>query len=288
MDILQLTYFKKIAELENVSKASGELLVAQPALSKVIRNLETELDAKLFDRVGKKIVLNENGKILLRHTNSILQHIDDAKSEIMDSESKMTGTVYLSIQAATRMLPQILLGFHQLHPTIKIVVQKQVNTDIPDNCDFYIFSSRNECTDKNTFPLLKEHCYVGMSKNHRLAKNDFVDMYDLKDEDFIILQEKKSLSDMLYEYCISSGFSPNIALECDQQSSVYALIENNMGIAFIPEKTWNISNHPDIVLKPIRNKESIRYINIRQKQDGYLSKMALLFKDYLIDFFSTL
>ncbi len=93
MDILQLTYFKKIAELENVSKASEELMVAQPSLSKVIKTLETELDTKLFDRVGKKIVLNNNGRILLAHTNLILQNIEDARAEIMDSDSKLTGTV---------------------------------------------------------------------------------------------------------------------------------------------------------------------------------------------------
>lgn len=293
MDLLQLTYFKKIAELENVSKASRELLVAQPALSKTIRILETELDVKLFDRVGKKIYLNANGQILLKHANEILRNLEDAKSELHDINSKMIGTVTISLQAATRMLPQLLLGFKQLYPTIKIIVKKQYDNIKAIkaenfNCDFHIYSSQNELTHPNGTTLLKEECLIGFSKSHRLATAEFIDMRDLKDEDFIILQDKQCLSDITTEYCLQAGFSPNIILECDHQSAVFSLIEHNMGIAFIPTKTWDIKQHPDIVLKRIRNKKCYRYINMIQKNSGYTSSMATYFKEYIIDFFNNL
>lgn len=287
MDILQLTYFKKIAELENVSRAAEELLVAQPALSKVIRTLETELDAKLFDRTGKRITLNNNGKILLRHTNKILQHLSDAKSEIADAGNSLIGTVSISFQAATRMIPSILLSFKQLYPTIKIVIRKSDGI-INSNCDFYIFSSRDEISDPNITTLLKEDCLIGISNTHRLANYPFIDMIDLEDEDFIILQDKKSLSDMIREGCRDAGFIPNISLECDHQSAVFSLLENNMGVTLIPSKTWNVHEHPDIKLKPVRNKEYSRYIHLQQKKDTYLTHAAQLFKDFLIDYFQAL
>lgn len=286
MDILQLTYFKKIAELENVSKAASELMVAQPALSKVIRTLETELDTKLFDRVGKKIYLNNNGRILLKHTNKILNHLEQLKAEIADENGSMTGNVSVSFQAATRMIPQILLEFKQKYPTIKIIIKK-TDTLINENCDFLIYSSRHHIqSDKDTI-LLKEHCYIAMSNKHRLANQEFVDMHDLKDEDFIILQSNKSLYDLLYEFSSDSGFIPNISLECDHQTAVLALIEHNMGVALIPSKTWNISPESNVVLKPIRNKASHRYINLKERSTGYLSNSAKIFKTFLIEFFET-
>ena len=67
MELLQLYYFKHVAELEHVSKAAEQLHVAQPALSQAIRRLEQEFQTTFFDRVGKNVVLNEKGKILLEY-----------------------------------------------------------------------------------------------------------------------------------------------------------------------------------------------------------------------------
>ena len=63
MELLQLIYFDKVAELQHMTRAAQELHLAQPALSKMIKTLETELGVTLFDRIGKRIVLNQNGVI---------------------------------------------------------------------------------------------------------------------------------------------------------------------------------------------------------------------------------
>ncbi len=186
------------------------------------------------------------------------------------------------------MLPCILLGFRRLYPTIKIVVKKQLELATNIETDFHIFSSRSPVSDDNTITLLKEDCLMAMAKNHRLSDLEFVDMRDFINDEFIILQDHKSLSDMLEEYCHDAGFIPNISLECDHQNSVLSLIENNLGVSIIPLKTWNVKDHDGIILKPIRNKNSVRYINLRQRSNGYLSKAALLFKDYLIDLFASI
>ena len=77
MTFKQLQFFRKTAELENISRAAKELFVAQPALSKSIKDLEAELKYPLFDRNGKKISLNQNGRILYKHVkllqNNLLQ-----------------------------------------------------------------------------------------------------------------------------------------------------------------------------------------------------------------------
>ena len=82
MDIHSLIYFKKVAELQHFTRAAEELRVAQPSLSRTISALETELGVKLFDRVGKNVTLNRFGEILLRHTNAILQEMQDISTEL--------------------------------------------------------------------------------------------------------------------------------------------------------------------------------------------------------------
>ena len=63
MELDKLRYFKRIAELENISKVAKEVNIAQSALSRMLKSLEDEFHAPLFDRRGKNIYLNENGSI---------------------------------------------------------------------------------------------------------------------------------------------------------------------------------------------------------------------------------
>ena len=97
IDLHSLIYFKKVAELQHLTRAAEELRVAQPSLSRTIAGLEAELGVKLFDRVGKGIVLNRNGAILLRHTNSVLRELADAQAELADQEAEGNRTVTISL-----------------------------------------------------------------------------------------------------------------------------------------------------------------------------------------------
>ncbi|WP_100407569.1 LysR family transcriptional regulator [Bacillus solitudinis] len=82
MELQHLRQFKVVAELEHMTRASENLHIAQPALSKTIRILEDELKVKLFTRIGKNIKLNLNGQILLKYTNEIMYIIDNAKKSL--------------------------------------------------------------------------------------------------------------------------------------------------------------------------------------------------------------
>lgn len=79
MDLLQLKYFKVVAEQEHITKSAKLLMVSQPYLSALVARLEEEMGGQLFNRDGRRVVLNEYGKILLHHVNEALQHLEDAQ-----------------------------------------------------------------------------------------------------------------------------------------------------------------------------------------------------------------
>ena len=72
MELLQLRYFCTVAHYQSVTRAAAELMISQPALSKSLRNLETELGVKLFDRTGRGIQLNSTGNYFYREVVSAL------------------------------------------------------------------------------------------------------------------------------------------------------------------------------------------------------------------------
>lgn len=85
MELLQLYYFKVLAEREHLTRTAESLMIAAPSLSATISRLENELGVKLFDRVGRNIRLNENGRILQRYVNEIFDALQNAKTELKDA-----------------------------------------------------------------------------------------------------------------------------------------------------------------------------------------------------------
>ena len=81
MKLVQLEQFKAIAESRNMTRAAEKLYISQPALSATLRMLESELDCRLFDRIGRNLILNENGFLLLTYTNEIFEKLDEIKNE---------------------------------------------------------------------------------------------------------------------------------------------------------------------------------------------------------------
>lgn len=86
MDLLQLKYFKTVADFMSFTKAANFLYISQPALSKMIKNLEVELDIKLFERKLRQIELTKNGEIFLSSVNKIFGEIDYAKERMLKNK----------------------------------------------------------------------------------------------------------------------------------------------------------------------------------------------------------
>ena len=82
MDLLKLKYFHTVALLGNMTRAAEALHISQPSLSIMIRKLEEEIGVPLFDRVGRGIVLNSYGAVLLEHTTRMINELDKANYEI--------------------------------------------------------------------------------------------------------------------------------------------------------------------------------------------------------------
>src|SRR5215470_20454839 len=93
MELKQLKYFLRVAELGSFSKAAVQLSVAQPILSRQIRSLEHDLNAELFYRNGRGIVLSEAGKLLEAYAKEIVQTAGKASFEIMAMKSSPRGRI---------------------------------------------------------------------------------------------------------------------------------------------------------------------------------------------------
>jgi LysR family nitrogen assimilation transcriptional regulator len=97
MDLKQLAYFVRVAELGSFSRASAMLDIAQPALSRQVRALELELRQHLLVRNGRGVTLTEAGKVLLEHSRGVLHQVERLREELSRVRGSLAGSVALGL-----------------------------------------------------------------------------------------------------------------------------------------------------------------------------------------------
>lgn len=173
MDLLQLKYFKVVAEQEHITKSAKLLMVSQPYLSAIVARLEEEMGGQLFDRDGRNVVLNEYGKILLHHANEALQHLEDAKKEIADMRSRDTKYIRLG-SSSTMLSKRWLVDFLKEHDDIRLAHLLAAHNEIMDGLlsgrfDFGLTTGRLDHPKIISVPLWKDRYTLLVGARHPMA-----------------------------------------------------------------------------------------------------------------------
>lgn len=288
MDLEILLQFKKVAELEHMTNASKALMIAQPALSRNISMLEKKLDTPLFDRVGKNIKLNQQGAVVLHHANRILDEIEMIKSELLNLKNSKNNSVNISMFAATKLLPDIIVKFNQLHPEITLKITQENINSRQQHFDLKIFSSPFPNNSEFGHTLIRESVYIALPKTHPLHHKTALEISDLKTLDFICMPKGKSLRRLIDNFCSRVGFTPNIVFECETPDLTRELIATGVGASFIPTITWAGIKPDNIVVRPLKNTQLERYINLHYNAPQYTNEATKTVIEFMIQYFKSL
>jgi len=288
MELVQISQFKRVAELEHITKASLELRIAQPALSKTIKNLETELGMTLFDRHKKTIKLNENGKIFYKYACKIEENIKDLRTEIWEIIEKEEETISILLKVPATFMPKVMKDFLRLYPNVKFELFF-AGKGIPEKeslYDFIIYSPRQEAAlSSNEVCIIQEELVLAISRRHSLAKKESVCLREVKNKDFICFSKDSDLRRIVGEYCQLAGFDPHIILECNDYFTMSNLIEAGIGISLVPEFSWGYQEKEKLALINISSPRCINFINLRWNCDKNSTQSCINFKKYLLDYF---
>lgn len=286
MDLLQLEYFIKVADLEHMTRAAQELHIAQPALSKTIHQFERELGCELFMRDGRNIKLTEMGRIVQQRGKRILGEVDALQKDLQMGMNKLNNSISLAIQVASEVIPPLIDRFKREHPdtTISIVQFNKEDVDVRFS-DICITSTTHPVHESWACTVLEEPICLAIPSNHPLCQQKEIFLSDVVGEPFIGLHRGGNLAEIVHYYCSQVGFTPNTVLSCDSPSTLRHLINLGLGFAFVPVKTWRSVREEPIVLRHISGLECKRYINVCWRRYGYISPVVDQFRDMAIEFF---
>lgn len=290
MELLQLKYFLTVARCEHVTEAAGKLHVTQSSLSKTIQRLEDDLGVPLFDRIGRKLRLNDFGRTFLQRTEKALFELEQGKREIADLSNPDQGTLQLAVTTAST-LPGILREFRKNKPDIQFHVQMVSLENMSrllhrGEVDFCLSSPPIEGDDIKCQILYDDPIVVAVPMGHRYADRSSIQLTELKDEWFVGVKQGYGVRDMVDSVCQSAGFLPKYVYEGDEPARLTALVEAEIGLAFIPSTARN--PHERIKYLQVEEHQLVREIALLSHKNRYISKAALEFRSVVMDYFNAM
>ena len=181
-------------------------------------------------------------------------HLEDIEAELADARDQGSRSVTISLYAASKLLPELVMAFKREYPSIRLhIVQDDLGTRQRSECDLSIFSSiqPSPAGAENEVTLIEEEILLALPEANPFAQRDSVSLQEVAGEEFICLQRGKSLRTITDMYCKMAGFEPNVILESDSPETVRELIRAGIGISFIPCVTWIGIQTDHIALVPI-------------------------------------
>ena len=291
MDLLQLKYFQTVARLENITKAAQELHIAQPSLSKTISRLEKDLGVPLFERYGKRIRLNQFGKVYLERVNKSFKELDDGKRELDDMSGAKKGSITVG-STTSRLLPNLFSEYLKEHSSIKfrlhqVLIQSEIEQLLLDGrIDLCITTLPIKMTNVICRPLINESIYLATPLYHRLSDKASINIGDIENDPLIYYTAECGLREIMDQYCLQADFNPNIAFECTTLEVIYGLVKAGFGCAFLPSYMWNIINNKSISKVSITAPSCHRTIWLSWTKDHYVSNAVNDFKEFIINYFN--
>lgn len=285
MELTQLRYFLKVAELQHITKAAEELHVAQPALTMTIHRLERELEVPLFGSKGRNIVLTEYGKYFYEKLKPLFSEILELPNQLQTMACKENSTIHLNVLAASSLVTRAIIEFQKIDDSVHFQLYQNESNDLEDICvttDF--FQKKDDVVNDDLF-VINEEIYLAVPNNSRFKDKDCICLEDVKDENFISLSGAKQFRTICDKFCKRNHIVPNIIFESDSPTAVKNMIGANIGIGFWPAFTWEQIESDKVKLLKIKEPVISRDILITYRNNKINDEKVSCFYKFLIKFF---
>ncbi len=261
MELRHLRYFAAVAEALSFTKAGQKLRLAQPSLTRQVRNLEDELGVRLLERSGNRISLTEEGRAFLFDSKKILAMCDESIATVRRMNRGENSTLNIGYIANIHygMLPATLGAFRKLSPRVALNLFDLTSADQYEALDggridlgfiglHPVLSGRGlsaECVAYDTIQ-------VALSSRHPLAKKPKIKLAELATQFFIGMSTKTHPGALawLLETCERAGFSAKILQEADVETTAIRFVADGLGVALMPKQVAGLP-HEGVVFRPL-------------------------------------
>lgn len=240
MNLKQLRYFGSVARNRSLTKASSELAITQPAISRQLALLETEIGATLFVRHHRGVDLTEAGALLLSRSEYILRTLVEIQAEVSNSISEPSGELrigYPPALAKVLLLPP-LEAFMKRHRKVHVQLQERFSDELKDlvladELDFAIVSSRVRESNLKAQSLFEEEIWLFGPRKKGMARPSPITPASLAGLPMLLPRRANTIRSMVERYVGDAGHL-HIVLETSSNQMIKDLMEEGFGFTAAP------------------------------------------------------
>ncbi|MFZ6772624.1 LysR substrate-binding domain-containing protein [Undibacterium sp. SXout7W] len=258
MDLKQLEYFVHVAELGSFTKASVVLNIAQPALSRQIRQLEVELRQNLLCRNGRGVTTTEAGQLLLEHGRGILHQVARAREDLGRVRGALAGRVAVGLppSASKMMTVPLTREFRHRLPNATLSISEGLSISMQEwllagRLDIALLYNPAATADLDITPLAEDALYL-VSKREKEAIPTEIRLKDVAQLPLVIPNRPNAIRTLIESQMAAIGCKPRINLEIDGVSAILDLVAEGEGHAILSKYALATAINPDAYLiRPI-------------------------------------
>ena len=254
MDLKQLEYFVRVAEMGSFTRAALVLNVAQPALSRQVRLLEVELRQNLLTRNGRGATPTEAGLLLLEHGRGILHQVERAREELGRVRGGLTGQVALGLPPSVARVLTVPLtrAFRQRLPEARLSIREGLTTALQESLvngrlDIAVLYHAPLSPGLELAPMVQEELMLVQARPPGLVEDPPpppLPLHELAALPLVIPSRPNALRMHVEARMADAGCRPTIALEIDGVSAILDLVADGSGYAILPRNAVLRSTQP--------------------------------------------
>ena len=288
MELRQLRTFEAVARHRSFTRASEELMVAQPAVSQQVRRLEVELGVDLLRRTSRQVALTHPGEVLLAGARRVLAEAASVADELDALRGLRAGRVAVgATPPMPRMdVPSLIAAFHARHPAIGVRLDEDTAANALAmlrrgdlDLSFAFLSPDQAGADLDGVQLLEEELVVAVARHHPLAQRRRVQPGALHDETLVAFKQGSALRGAGDAALAAAGVAPRIAFESNELLTVRAIAARGLAVAILPRGYVEVPAS-EVVGIPFGPRRLRQPFSLLWRAGERLSPAAAAFRDF--------
>ena len=285
MEFAALKAFQIVAESGSFSKAGEALFLTQPAISKRIASLEHQLGMKLFDRIGKHVLLTEAGRTLLPEAQKILAQVEESQRLLANLTMSVSGPLHVatSHHIGLHRLPAILQKFTHHHPEVELELSFMDSENALRLIEIGKLELAIVTLPEDPAPLLKttpawkDDLVFVCGKEHALAKLKKVNLKTLSQHRALLPSQGTITRKIIESYLTKKALSLNVTMETNYLETIQKMVEIGLGWSALPKIMCNDM----LTILPVSTIRLHRTLGIVQHKSRTLSNAARALLEFI-------
>lgn len=286
MNLSQLYYFRKLAQLQHYTKAAKELYITQPSLSDSISSLEQELGLSLFQKEGRNVKLTKYGKEFYEYVDAALNELDKGIAVAKSKSGLLGGVIDLGCIPTILgdYVPSVLTRYREIYPKVSFNIYQghtlRLLDELKKGTYDVAFCSKTEDTELEFIPILAQRLILVVRADHPLAQKESVMLEELSDYSLSTYRETIPIGKIVRTVLRNKGVEASFSYDDEISIGGVVMATNQAAIAADTPYLSQFGYIKKIIISDIP--EDTRLVYMVYSKKNYMTKATEDFMEFLV------